>query len=130
MRILALVAQVYLGAYFLYNAFNHLRNTQAMAGFAKMRGVPAPHHLWIVVTGVMHLGTGLSLLLGYRVAVGAWLGIIFLLAAAFFVHHFWTDQGMDRMGQQVHFNKNLALAAALLLVTFVPAGTWVIAVGP
>lgn len=77
--------------------------------------------------GLKYLNLRLS---GSGVTLPAWLGIIFLLAAAFSVHHFWTDQSMDRMGQQVHFNKNLALAAALLLVTFVPAGTWVIALNP
>jgi len=77
MKILALIAQLYLGGYFLYNAVNHFRNVQMMAGFAKMRGVPAPQHLWVVVTGVMHLGAGLSLLFGYRVEAGAGLAIIF-----------------------------------------------------
>lgn len=129
MQILVLIAQVYLGAYFLYNAYNHFANRAAVAGFAQMRGVPAPQRLWVIVTAFMHLGAGLSLLLGYEVATGAWLAIIFLVLAAFFVHHFWTDQGMDRLAQQVNFNKNLALAAALLLVTLVPADAWVISIG-
>lgn len=129
MQILFLIAQVYLGAYFLYNAYNHFANRTAVAGFAQMRGVPAPQLLWVIVTGFMHLGAGASLLTGYRVVVGAWLAIIFLILAAFLVHHFWTDQGMDRAGQQVNFNKNLALAAALLIVTLVPVDAWVISVG-
>lgn len=129
MKALFLIAQLYLGLYFLYNAANHFRNVQTMAGFAKMRGVPAPQNLWIVVTGFMHLGAGLSLLLGYKVEAGAWLAIIFLLLAAFLVHHFWTDQGMDRIGQQVNFGKNLALATALLLITRLPPDAWAIAIG-
>jgi putative oxidoreductase len=129
MKILVLIAQVYLGAYFLYNAYNHFANRAAVAGYAKMRGVPAPQLLWVIVTGVVHLGAGLSLLLGYQVILGAWLAIIFLVLAAFLVHHFWTDQGMERLGQQVHFGKNLAMAAALFLVTLVPADAWVISIG-
>jgi len=127
MKVLVLIAQVVLGLYFLYNAYNHFRNQAAMAGFAQMRGVPAPQNLWVIVTGFMHLGAGISLLLGYRVAIGAWLAIIFLMLAAFFVHHYWTDQGMERIGQQVNFQKNLALAAALLLVTYLPDAVWTIA---
>lgn len=130
MKVLVLIAQVYLGLYFLYNAYNHFKSRAMMAGYARMRGVPAPQQLWAIVTGFMHLGTGLSLLLGYRVVIGAWLGIIFLLLAGFFVHHFWTDQGMERVGQQVNFQKNLAIAAALLLVTFLPKEIWTIALGP
>src|SRR5574341_60981 len=130
MKILVLIAQVVLGLYFLYNGYNHFRNRAMMAGFAQMRGVPAPQSLWVIVTGFMHLVAGLSLLLGILVVVGAWLAIIFLVLAAYFVHHYWTDQGMERGGQQANFLKNLALAAALLLVTYLPAGVWTIAVRP
>lgn len=130
MKILVLIAQVVLGLYFLYNAYNHFKNRAMMAGYAQMRGVPAPQNLWVVVTGLMHLGAGLSLLLGYRVVIGAWLAIIFLVMAAYFIHHYWTDQGMERGGQQANFLKNLALAAALLLVTYLPPSAWTIAVGP
>lgn len=130
MKVLVLIAQLYLGLFFLNSAYNHFKNRAMIAGYAQMRGVPAPPQVWVVVTGLMHLGAGLSLLLGYQVRVGAWLGIIFLLLAAFLVHHYWTDQGMERVGQQVNFQKNLALAAALLLVTFLPAGAWSIALGP
>lgn len=126
---LAVIAQLYLGLYFLYNAANHFRSVQAMAGFAKMRGVPAPQNLWVVVTGLMHLGAGLSFLLGYQIVAGAWLAIFFLLLAAFFVHHFWTDQGMDRIAQQVNFGKNLAIAAALVLITRLPPDAWAIRLG-
>lgn len=130
MKIPVLIAQVILGLYFLYNAYNHFRNRAALAGYAQMRGVPAPQSLWVVVTGFMHLGAGLSLLLGYRVVIGSWLAIIFLVLAAYFIHHYWTDQGMEGGGQQANFQKNVALAAALLLVTFLPANVWTIALGP
>lgn len=130
MKALVLGAQLYLGFFFLNSAYNHFKNRAMTAGYAQMRGVPAPQQVWVVVTGFVLLGAGLSLLLGYQVRVGASLGIIFLLLAAFFVHHYWTDQGMERVGQQVNFQKNLALAAALLLVTFLPPGVWTIALGP
>ncbi len=73
---------------------------------------------------------GESALVNFAVWDGGWLGIIFLALAAFLVHHFWTDEGMERVGQQVHFLKNLALAAALLLVTYLPKEAWTIALGP
>jgi uncharacterized membrane protein YphA (DoxX/SURF4 family) len=127
-QLLVLIAEVYLETYFLYNSYNHFANRAAVAGFAQMRGAPALQLLWII-TGVMYLAAGVSLLSGYKGVVGAWLAIIFLVLAAFLVHHFWTDQGMDRVGQQVNFNKNLALAAALPLVTLAPANAWVISIG-
>lgn len=130
MKVLVLIAQVILGLYFVYNGYNHFKNRAMMAGFAQMRGVPAPQSLWVIVTWLMHLGAGLSLLLGIYVVIGAWLAIIFLVLAAYFVHHFWTDQGIERGGQQANFLKNLALAAALLLVTFLPSSAWTIAVRP
>lgn len=130
MKVLVLIAQVILGLYFLYNAYNHFQNRAGLAEYTQMRGVPAPQHLWVVVTGFMHLGAGLSLLLGYRVVIGSWLAIIFLVLAASLVHHYWTDQGMERGSQQANFQKNLALAAALLLVTFLPKTVWTIALAP
>lgn len=130
MRIFVLIAQVVLGGYFLFNAYNHLiKSRAAIIGYAQMRKVPAPA-VMVPLTGLMLLGAGLSLLLGYQVTIGAWLAIIFLLLAAFLVHHFWTDEGMEQAGQMAHFGKNLAIAAALLLATFVSKDVWVIRLGP
>lgn len=129
MKILVFVGQVYLGLFFLYNAYNHFKNRAAIAGFAQMRAVPAPM-VTVPLTGLILLGAGLSLLFGYRVVIGAWLAIIFLILVSYYVHHYWTDQGMERVGQQVHFFKNLAIASALLLATFVPKDVWVIRLGP
>lgn len=130
MSILVLIAQVILGVYFLFNAYNHLISNRAgIVGYAQARKVPVPAGPAVFITGLMLLGAGLSLLLGYRVVVGAWLAIIFLLLAAFLVHHFWTDEGMQQVGEMVNFTKNLALAAALLLVTLLPGDVWVIRLG-
>ncbi|MDR7521896.1 MAG: DoxX family protein [Armatimonadota bacterium] len=127
---LVLIAQIVLGVYFLYNAYNHLiKNRAGLTGYAQMRGVPAPAPS-VVVTGFMLLGAGLGLLLGYQVRIAAWLAIVFLVLVAFLVHHFWTDEGMERAGQIAHFGKNLALAAALLLVTYLSNDVWVIRLGP
>jgi putative oxidoreductase len=128
--VLVLVAQVILGLYFLMSAWNHLgTNRPGLTQYAQARGVPAPAAA-VVVTGLMHLAAGLSLLLGYQVKVGAALAIIFLVLAAFLVHHFWSDEGMEKMAQLAHFTKNLALAAALLLASLVAPETWVIRLGP
>lgn len=62
--------------------------------------------------------------------IGAYLAIIFLVLAAFLVHHCWTDEGMERVGQQVNFEKSLALAAALLLISYLPGTMWTIAIRP
>jgi len=130
MKVFVLVAQVVLGVYFLFNAYNHLiKNRAGIIGYAQMRKVPSPAAM-VLLTGLMLLGAGLSLLLGYQVTIGAWLAIIFLLLAAFLVHHFWTDEGMQQVGEMVNFTKNLALAAALLLATFLSKDAWVIRLGP
>lgn len=128
MRLLVLIAQVVLGLYFLYNAYNHFRGRAILTGFGQMRGVPVPS-ITVPLTGLMHLGAGLSFLLGYKVVIGAWLAVVFLVLAAYFVHHYWTDEGMDRASHQANFQKNLALAAALLLVMYLPAEAWTVALG-
>ncbi len=130
MTVLVLIAQLVLGIYFLMAAWNHLvANRQGLTQYAQARGAPAPS-VTVPLTGLMLLGAGLSLLLGYQVKIGAWLAIIFLVLAAFLVHHFWTDEGMEKMTQMAHFTKNLALAAALLVASLVAPETWVIRLGP
>ncbi len=129
MKILVLVSQVVLGVYFLLNAFNHFRNREGLVGYAQSRGAVSPA-LTVPLTGLLMLVVGISFLFGYRVVLGAWLGVIFLVLAAFLVHHYWTDEGAQKMGEMVNFQKNLALAAALLLTTFLSRDVWVIRLGP
>ena len=63
---------------------------------------------------------GLSILLGYRAKIGAWLIVLFLLIVTPIMHKFWglTDPMMAQV-QMINFMKNLSmLGGALLIVQF------------
>lgn len=124
MTIVFLLAQVAVGVYFIMSGVSHFTKTEMVAGYASMRGLPVPKLGTIVSGAVLALG-GLGVLLGVFVDIALWALALFLVAAAFGIHHFWKDQDpMQKMGERVNFMKNLALAASLLLL--LGTGNWVI----
>src|SRR5262245_6244017 len=115
-----LIGRVIAGGFFLMNGFNHFAQLKMMTGYAKSKGIPAPE-LAVGGSGVVLLLGGLSLLLGYHPTIGAALLVIFLLAAAFGIHNFWTVQDpMAKMGEMAHFLKNMALLGLLLMTLLIP----------
>lgn len=113
---LYLIGRVLFAMIFLGSGFGHLTKVQPMAQYAASKGVPAPRFS-VIVTGLMILAGGLSVLLGFWIEIGTWLLIIFLLLAGLRMHDFWavTDP-MEAQNQQAHFMKNLALAGAAMIL--------------
>ncbi|BAL99771.1 MULTISPECIES: DoxX family membrane protein [Caldilinea] len=120
MEILFLIGRIVLGAYYLFNAFNHFRNLEMMTGYAASKGVPSPR-LAVAGTGVLLLLGGLSILLGYQPTIGVLLIVIFLVPVAFMMHNFWAVQDPQmKMAEMVNFMKNIALAASALMFLAIP----------
>jgi uncharacterized membrane protein YphA (DoxX/SURF4 family) len=112
MDVVLLIARVVYAALFLASSVSHLTQTDAMAGYASSRGVPAAK-LATRATGVQILLGGLSVLLGVWGDLGALLLIAFLLSTAFLIHGFWRETDpMARQMEMVQFTKDLALAGA------------------
>jgi putative oxidoreductase len=115
MDILVLIGRILFAALFIPSGFNHLANGKAMAGYAGAKRVPAP----VVATyagGVLLLAGGLSVLLGIWADLGALLLVIFLVPTAVLMHAFWREQGEARMHDMIHFQKDIALAGAALML--------------
>ena len=120
MEIAFLIGRIVLGVYYLFNALNHFRNLNMMAGYAGSKGVPAPK-LAVAGTGVLLLLGGLSILLGVQPTIGAILIVVFLVPVAFMMHNFWAVQDPQmKMMEMVNFMKNLALAASALMFLAIP----------
>jgi uncharacterized membrane protein YphA (DoxX/SURF4 family) len=120
MQIAFLIGRIVLGVYYLFNAFNHFRNLNMMAGYAGSKGVPAPK-LAVAGTGVLLLLGGLSILLGVQPTIGVILIVVFLVPVAFMMHNFWAVQDPQmKMMEMVNFTKNLALAASALMFLAIP----------
>lgn len=126
MDVLFLIGRVVFGGFFLFNGINHVINLQMMTAYAASQRVPAPRAM-VLVTGAMLVAGGGAIVLGILPVLGAWLLVIFLVAAAVTMHAFWSEQDESaQQAQMVQFLKNLALAGAALMVSTVDEWRWAI----
>jgi putative oxidoreductase len=90
--------------------------------YAAQSGVPFAG-LLVPASGVLAFLGGLSILLGYRARLGAWLIVAFLVPVTLSMHAFWkvTDSGMGQL-QFAMFMKNLGLLGGALLIARFGAG--------
>jgi len=120
MRYIVPVARCLLGALFLLSAPNHFK-AQTIT-YVAQQGVPFARVL-VPLSGLMALAGGISVLLGWRARVGAWLLVAFLVAVTPAMHAFWAvPDPMMRMTQLASFMKNLGLLGGLLLIAYWGAG--------
>lgn len=109
------VGRILFSVYFVMSGVNHLLRGKTMTGYVQSKGVPAPA-LAIVVTGVMLLAGGLSILLRYHSTLGAALLVAFLVPTAVIMHNYWTESDpMMKANQMAHFWKNITLSGAAIL---------------
>lgn len=120
MEYLFLLGRVLYGGFFLFAGFGHFGGLANMAPYAASKGVPFPEFM-VVVTGVMLVLGGLSILLGLKPHWGVALLVVFLVPTTFIMHNFWadTDPGMKQVNQ-IMFLKNTALLGAALMLLMVP----------
>ncbi|GIW66651.1 MAG: hypothetical protein KatS3mg095_0549 [Candidatus Parcubacteria bacterium] len=115
-----LLSRVILGFYFLFNAFNHFKNLNMMPQYAQSKNVPAPK-LAVIVTGLLLLIGGVSILLGTYIQVGVLALTLFFLPVTFMMHNFWTVQDPQmKMMETINFMKNIAIWAGVLALLFIP----------
>ena len=105
---------------FLLAGANHF-NKQTI-GYAASQGVPLAS-IAVPLSGVVAIAGGLSILLGYRAKLGAWLIVLFLIPVSLMMHKFWTvtDPMMAQL-QMVMFMKNVSMLGGALLVSQFGAG--------
>jgi putative oxidoreductase len=105
---------------FLMASVGHF--SRGTIGFAASQGVPLAG-IAVPLSGVLALAGGLSVLLGYRTRLGAWLIVLFLVPVTLTMHQFWTihDPMMAQL-HQVMFMKNLSMLGAALFISQVGAG--------
>lgn len=120
MKALFITGRILFGGFFAFNGLNHFLQLAFMAGYAQMKGVPAPTFA-VALTGVLLVAGGLSILFGAWPRVGIALLVIFLLPTSVMMHDFWSvaDQ-MQRVAEMTSFMKNMALAGAALMLLAVP----------
>ena len=108
------------GLIFVMAGANHF-NKQTI-GYAASQGVPLAS-IAVPLSGVLAIAGGLSILLGYRAKLGAWLIVLFLVPISLMMHKFWTVQDpMMAQIQMVMFMKNVSMLGGALLISQFGAG--------
>ena len=114
MKAVFLIGRILFGGFFVYNGIHHFLDRKAMAQYAGMKKVPVPE-AGVILTGVMMLAGGTSVLLGLKPKLGAAAIAAFLGGATPMIHDFWKNEDPgQRMNDMIHFTKNLALLGAAL----------------
>jgi putative oxidoreductase len=96
--------------------------TKQGIGYAASQGVPLAS-IAVPLAGVFALVGGLSILLGYRAKIGAWLIVLFLVPVTVMMHKFWgiADPNVAQ-DQMINFLKNASMLGGALLITQFGAG--------
>ena len=91
--------------------------SQHTIAYAASQGAPLAS-LTVPLSGIIGLAGAVSILLGYRAKIGAWLIVVFLVPVTLMLHNFWAvhDPTMAQM-QMVMFMKNVAILGGALLIS-------------
>jgi uncharacterized membrane protein YphA (DoxX/SURF4 family) len=120
MDVVMLVGRILFAFMFVMSGFNHLAKAEAMAGYAAYKKVPAPK-LANLLSGVLMLLGGLSIILGVYADLGALVLAILLVAMAVKMHDFWNAQGEAKQPEMIGFMKNISMAGGALFLFAVAA---------
>jgi len=120
MEVVFLVGRIIVGGYYLMMASNHFMQLEMLTGYAGSKGVPAPR-LAVIVTGLLLLIGGLTILTGFQPLIGVAALVIFFLPVTFMMHNFWAvEDPQMRMMEMTNFTKNLALLGSALMFLVIP----------
>ncbi len=116
------LGRVLFASIFLISGPGHF--SRATIGYAASQGVPLASVL-VPIAGILAIAGGLSVAIGVRARLGAWLLVIFLVPVTLTMHAFWrVADPMMAMNQQIHFMKNVVMLGGALLITWFGAGPY------
>jgi putative oxidoreductase len=116
----ALAGRILFSAIFLMAGPMHFSPPEI--AYARAAGVPAAGFL-VPASGLLALAGALSIVLGYRAKIGAWLLVLFLVPVTLTMHNFWAVK--DPMMAQIQiamFLKNISILGGALLISQFGAG--------
>ena len=119
-RAVVLLGRFFYALIFLMAAPNHF--TKQGIAYAASQGAPLAS-IGVPLMGVISLVGGLSILLGYRAKIGAWLIVVFLVLVTPIMHKIWgaADPNLAQL-QMINFMKNLSMLGGALFITQFGAG--------
>jgi len=103
---------------------NHFLNVEGMAGYAGMKGLPAPTFS-VVASGALLVLGGLAVITGAFAALGAGALAAFLLTSGVVMHDFWTvEDPQEQQTELTQFLKNATLAGGALAFLALASAPW------
>lgn len=120
MKYALIAGRILFSLIFILSSFGHFK--PETIAFAASKGVPLASVL-VPLSGIIELIGGLSILIGYRARIGAWLIVLFMIPVTLTFHQFWTVT--DPMAYQmefVMFLKNLSITGGALLLAYFGSG--------
>jgi len=114
------LGRILYGGFFVLGGLNHFQHLNMMSGFVASKGVPAPKAA-VMLSGVLIIVGGLSVIVGYHVWIGLLCIMLFLVPVTLLMHNYWVETDMmQRINQRVNFQKNVALLGAALMMLAIP----------
>jgi len=119
-----LLARLLFGGVLAFMGLNHFLNVEEMAGYAGMKGLPAPT-LSVVASGALLVLGGLAVITGAFAALGAGALAAFLLTSGVVMHDFWTvEDPQEQQTEMTQFLKNATLAGGALAFLALASAPW------
>lgn len=114
-EIFVLIGRILVGIFFITSGVNHFMKKKQLVLYAQSKSVPAAK-FFVMVSGLMIILAGLSILLGVLPQIGVLLIAAFLLPVSLVMHNFWSiTDPQQRMVEMISFMKNMALLGSALM---------------
>jgi putative oxidoreductase len=115
-RIALLLGRGLLGLYFIVPGFSKITGWAGSVDYMAAHGVPLTP-VALVITILLQIGGGISLLAGYRTQLCGLVLAALTLLITVFMHDFWNVEDAVQQGHETqNFIKNLAIMAGLLYI--------------
>ena len=122
--LLAVLGRVMIALIFLMSAVgNKIPKFNDVAELMANEGVPQPKIMLAGAIAFLILGA-LSIILGYWARVGAFLLLVFLMAATYYFHDFWKATPERQSLEMINFMKNLSLMGTMVFLMANGGGPW------
>lgn len=120
MEILFVLGRILFGGFFVISGIRHFQHLPMMASFTGQKGMPAPK-LAVIVSGLLILLGGLSILLGIRPTWGVLAVTLFMVPVTLIMHNYWADTDpFAKQMNQVNFLKNVGLLGGAWMLVMIP----------
>jgi len=115
-RGMLITGRALLGLYFIVPGITKITGFAGMVQYMSDHGVPLVQPL-LVLTIILQLGCGASLIAGWRTQIMAFILAGLTLVISIYMHNFWCmEEGLQRAHEMQNFIKNMAIMAGLLYV--------------